>query len=150
MMTRVEAAKLTLNELDRIRYDRAAALHRSDEGRFLKRFNDTLDRESAQLLADHFNVLRAASAMGEDHDLVMEEVKLTKERLKALRSDMTNGALDEKAAIPAIQQEERIISSMDSMVAQVIANYKAVQKAWDDLSTVDSLLANNPRTLALP
>lgn len=150
MITNVKAAKLTLNELDRIRYDRAAALYRSDQGRFMQRFDDTLDRESAQKLADHFSVLRAASAMGEDHDRVVEDVMHTNERLRALRNDMIHGAMNSEDAAPAILAEERIVSTLDTMVTQVIANYKAVQKAWDDLAAVDSLLANTPGPVALP
>ncbi len=150
MITNVKAAKLTLNELDRIRYDRAAALYRSDRGRFMQRFDDTLDRESADKLANHFNVLRAASAMGEDHDRVAEDVMRTNERLRALRNDMTHGAMGAEGATSAILAEERNVSTLDTMVTQVIANYKAVQKAWDDLAAVDSLLANTPGPIVLP
>lgn len=150
LITSVKASQLTLNELHRIRYDRAEALYRSDESRFMERFKDTLDRESARKLADHFNVLRAASAMGEDHDRVMEDVIRTKERLKALRNDMALGAMNSNAAAPAIAGEELMVMTLDSMVAQVIINYKSVQKAWDDLAAVDSLLAEHPRPIASP
>lgn len=150
MITNMKAAKLTLNELDRIRYDRAAALYRSDQGRFLQRFDDTLDRESAEKLATHFNVLRAAADMGEDHDRVVEDVARTSDRLKALRNDMIHKAMDGKAATPAIRAELLIVSTLDTMVTDVIANYKAVQKAWDDLAEVDSLLAGTSGPIALP
>lgn len=150
MITNAKAAKLTLKELDRIRYDRAAALYRSDQGRFMQRFDDTLHRETALTLANHFNVLRAASAMGEDHDRVMEDVIRTYARLTALRNDMTHGAMDSEGATDAILAEERNVSTLDTMVSQVIANYKAVQKAWDDLAAVDSLLVNTPGPIPLP
>lgn len=150
MISHVKAAKLTLNELDRVRYDRAAALYRSDETRFLERFNDTLDRESAQKLADHFNVLRASAQMGLDHDRVAEDVIHTNERLRTLREDMVSGAMNANGATTAIAKEERIVGTLDSMVAQVIINYKAVQKAWDDLAAVDSLLAGHQRPIQLP
>jgi hypothetical protein len=150
MITRVEAAKLTLNELDRIRYDRAAALYRSDSPRFVARFTDTLDRATAERLGNHFMVLRAAADMGNDHDLVVNDLAGSKERLRALRGDMVNGSMDAEEAAQAMINETIALDGLDAQVQQVIANYRAVQRAWDDLATVDSLLAASPRNTQLP
>ncbi|MEX1131601.1 MAG: hypothetical protein WEC15_00110 [Flavobacteriales bacterium] len=150
MITSLEAAKLTLNELDRIRYDRAAALYRSDSSRFIARFADTLDRSTAERLGNHFRVLRAAANIGADHSLVGEDLASSKERLLALRNDMENGALNEEGTHQALLNETRIVDALDGQVQQVIVNYRAVQRAWDDLATVDSLLAASPRNTQLP
>ncbi len=150
MITRVEAAKLTLNELDRIRYDRAAALYRSDAPRFMERFKDTLDRATALRLGNHFNVLRAAGEMGNDHDSIASDLVDSKERLRALRHDMVNGAMDAEETTVILTNEATALEVLDAQVRQVITNYRAVQRAWDDLASVDSLLAEGPRNTMQP
>lgn len=150
MITRLEAAKLTLNELDRSRYDRAAALYRSDEHRFLQRFQDTLDRSTALLLGNHFNVLRAAADMGRDHNLVADELVVSQERLRALRNDMVNGAFGAEEATLVMGNESKALELLDADIQQVITNYKSVQRAWDDLATVDTLLVSNPHNAPQP
>jgi hypothetical protein len=141
MITRVDAAMLTLNELDKGRYSRAAALFRSENPRFIQRFNDTLDRATAERLGNHFNVLRASGDMGQDHDLVLVELGRTSERLRALRQDMTNRAIGSDEVEGFLRTEAQRMDGLDGMVAQVIANYRSVQGAWDDLGAIDSLLA---------
>lgn len=149
MLTRAEAALLTLGELDRGRYDRAAALYRSDAPRFMERFRDTLDRNTAERLGGHFLVLRAAEDMGKGHDQVVDELTSVRSRLRALRNDLMNGSMGGREASTAIRDEARAVDALDAPVQTVIANYRAVQRAWDSLASVDSLLAAGPRKTAL-
>ena len=143
MLTNVEAAILTLNELDKGRYTRAAALYRSDAPRYQQRFRDTLDRSTALLLGNHFRVLLAAGSMGSDHDSVLLELASAKARLTALRTDLVNGGMDEPHAGPSIATEREYADSLAHVVNVVITNYRTVQAAWDELDTVDVLLAGN-------
>jgi hypothetical protein len=148
LLTTVEAALLTLNELDRERYTRATAVYRSQAARFQERFKDTLDRPTAELLGNHFRLLRAAESMGEEHDQVLAELIVTKDRLKALRRDMESGAMHAQDADKALATEHDAGTYLAVHVDAVIANYRAVQRAWDERDAVDSLLAltnNDPQ-----
>ena len=148
LLTSVEAALLTLNELDRERYTRATAVYRSEALRFQERFKDTLDRPTAELLGNHFRLLRAAETMGQEHDLMLAELVVAKERLKALRQDLESGALDGQGAEVALAAERNVGKDMAEQVDAVIANYRTIQRAWEERDAVDSLLAetnNDPK-----
>jgi hypothetical protein len=148
LLTTVEAALLTLNELDRERYTRAAEVYHTDLQRFQERFKDTLDRPTAELLGNHFRLLRAAESMGEEHDRMLAELIVSKDRLKALRKDMESGAIRAPEAEGALAAERRAGSHIAVLVDAVIANYRTVQRAWEDRDAVDSLLAvtnNDPQ-----
>jgi hypothetical protein len=148
LLTTVEAALLTLNELDRERYTRATAVYRSEAARFQERFKDTLDRPTAELLGNHFRLLRAAESMGEEHDQVLAELIVSKDRLKALRRDMESGAMNAQDADKALAAERDASAYTAVHVDAVIANYRTIQRAWEDRDAVDSLLAvtnNDPQ-----
>jgi len=150
LMTRVEAAHLTLNELDRGRYGRAAALFRSEAERFSTRFQDTLDRRTAEQLGNQYLVLRAADGMGRDHDAVLLLLLRTRDRLHDLRNDLVSGAIGEEEAQRHVAAETRAVDALDAPVQAVIANYKAVQRAWDDLAEIDPLMAASPNNPMRP
>lgn len=148
LLTTVEAALLTLNELDHARYTRATAVYRSESARFQERFKDTLDRPTAELLGNHFRLLRAAESMGEEHEQVLAALILGKERLKALRKDMESGAIHAEEAEVALAAERKAGTHVADQVDAVIANYRTIQRAWEERDTVDSLLAitnNDPK-----
>jgi hypothetical protein len=140
LVTATDAAVLTLNELDQGRYDRMDTLFQQHQARFLERFKDTLDPNSAHVLGDQFLQLRSARQLGEDHVRVMSDIAAASERLRALRTDLANGAIDTVAAAAIITNEERRHTALLDAVRAVIANYRSVQLAWDRRVEVDSLL----------
>lgn len=150
LITRVEAAHLTLNELDRGRYGRAEAVFRSEADRFTARFQDTLDPATAEAMVTHFRVLRAAGSMGESHDLLVERLADDRERLRHLHADLLSGAIGAEEAREIIAREAQRVDALDPPVQAVIANYKAVQRTWDELPRIDSLLATQSRTIPQP
>lgn len=150
LITRVEAAILTLNELDHGRYARAEAVFRSDAPRYEERFKDTLDRHTALILGNHYKVLRAAGPMGREHQQVHADLGRTLDRLKALRTDLGTTAVDRKEAPSVLARERQQVATLDTLVHVVIQNYRSVQQAWDDLDEVEPLLASRASSTSRP
>lgn len=142
MLTTVEAALLTLNELDRERYTRATAQYQADAERFKERFRDTLDRATAERLGNHFRMLRAAEVMGNDHDRLVSELKMTKERLRALRRDLESGTVPSAEADRNCSAERAASANLAEHVDAVIANYRTIQRAWEERDTVETMMAD--------
>ncbi|MCW5899424.1 MAG: hypothetical protein KIT10_09170 [Flavobacteriales bacterium] len=142
MTTQAEAAVLTLNELDRRRYDRADSLFRATTDLFENRFNDTLGRQSAEQLGNHYLVLRSARAMGLDHDRVSTELAEAGRRLRALRADLAKGLMDPARGATAIATERLLLKDLDDNTHRLIDNYRALQRVWEGRQALDSLLAD--------
>lgn len=143
MITTMEAAQLTLNELDADRFDRLDQLHTEQQDAFMQRFDDTLDREGAKLLADHYLVLRDAASMAEAHRRVQQEVAGTVDRLKDLHTDLKAGALSPKEGGTMIASEREQVEALEENVHRTISNYRTAQRIWDGLQEVDSALRSN-------
>lgn len=141
MITAMEAAMLTLNELDAQRFDQLDSLYTERRSAFSDRFDDTLDRSSAQLLGDHFLALRDARSMAADHRRVQQEVAGTVSRLRALHTDLEAGAIEPKEAGAILAEERTQIAALDTNVHSTITNYRTAQRIRDGLMDVDSLLA---------
>ncbi len=141
MINNVEAASMTLNELDRGRYDRADSVFRQNAPRFAERFIDTLDRPGATLLGNHYLVLRTAYAMGQDHDRVAGELAEASQRLRSLRTDLANGVLDPQRGAMAIATERLLLHDLEANTHRLIDNYRTLQRTWDERQAVDSMLA---------
>lgn len=149
LMTNVEAAILTLNELDPQRYTRAADAYLEREPLFQVRFLDTLDRISAELLGDQFITLSTAGEMAHDHSRTLEELHAAADRLRTLRHDVMNAAMDMEEEQMAVNTEQQVQQLLQNNVQQAIENYKAVQHTWDLLPRTDSLLAaGRPQEIA--
>jgi len=144
LITSLEAATLTLNELDRGRYHRADSLFQAEGALFLDRFRDTLDRGAADALGNHYLVLRAAKAMGEDHDRTLAELLTAITRLKALRTDLASGALGADEGRTAIATERLAYRDLEANVHRTIDNYRTVQRAWEDRTRVGPLPTAEP------
>lgn len=144
LLTSVDAALLTLNELDRVRYHRSDSLHAQREALFNVRLADTLDRATADALANQFLVLRSAARMGEDHDRLLTDLTAARVRLAALQTDLTNGAMDPVTATDALAHEHHHVVQLDSNVRWVLDNYRSIQRVWDDLPRIDSILVEEP------
>ena len=142
LITATDAAVLTLNELDRSRYARMDSLFAGERTRFDARFADTLGRDAAGMLGSQFILLRAAGTMGKDHERVLARLIEDSERLRWLRNDLANNALDAKEAAPLIAQEQRQHADVISGVHAVMDNYRLVQHAWDRADSVATLLAD--------
>ncbi len=144
----MEAANMTLNELNLDHYQKATTLLDADRALYRDRFQDTLDKATALTLAGHFNRLREATHMSDDHASVQEATGTSAKRLRALHTDLEAGSLDPDAAARAILIELRIAKNMDSLVQQVIMNYRSTQLALTLQPKVDSLLAKLPESQA--
>jgi len=140
LTTSMEAANLTLNELDLDRYYKASMILEQDSTRFRQRFNDTLDRSSAMTLAGYYIHLEQAEHMALDHQEVYAATARATLRLKDLRNDLLTGALDVEDATNAIALERTNAEQLSEMVQQVITNYRNTQNVLANQATVDSLL----------
>jgi hypothetical protein len=147
LITTVDAAILTLNELDPARFDRAAAAFAQREGDFQRRFQDTLERSEAELLGDQYLALNAADDMASDHRRTLQELRGSAERLRALRRDVMNAAMPLEEEKVALATETQVQQLLRENVDQTIANYRIIQQAWDRLPATDSLLTDQPNTI---
>jgi hypothetical protein len=142
MITSLEAAMLTLDELDHGRYVRVDSLYTVHQQSFAQRFRDTLGRHEALLLANHFLVLRAARSMGDDHLALREHLADAAQRLRNLRQDLASGIMDHEQGAVALARERLILQDTEESVHRALDNYRTVQRAWDDRTEVGSLLAD--------
>ncbi|MBL7952539.1 MAG: hypothetical protein JNM62_12565 [Flavobacteriales bacterium] len=140
LITAMEAARLTLNELDTQRYATADSILKLRRVLFLRRFNDTLDKPSAALLGDQFVQLREATRRATDHRHVMDAVTSGSARLKQLKQDLSASALLEEEVGKAILNETNAAEAIENSVMHVITNYQANQRVLDLQARVDSLL----------
>lgn len=141
LITSVDAAILTLNELDRARYQRTDSMFQVQRLLFETRFQDTLDRATADALGNQFIVLRGSAEMGHAHESVLNDLSASSERLRALQLDLKNGAMEPDAARTVIANEYKTWTSLETSVLGVIENYRVVQRAWENVAHIDSLLA---------
>lgn len=141
LITSMEAANLTLNELDLDRYYKASMILQHDSSRFKQRFNDTLDRASAMTLAGYYVHLQQAEHMAVDHQQVYAATAVATARLKDLRNDLTAGALDVNDATQVVSLELMNAEQLSEMVQQVITNYRTTQTVLANQAAVDSLLS---------
>jgi hypothetical protein len=140
LINALEAARLTLNELDTQRYAKADSILQATRARFLQRFNDTLAKDAATTLGDQFVQLREANRRGADHRNVHRSVVGAGIRLKKLRNDVSVSALNEQDVVAALATERLAAEAIEGAVLQVIANYQATQRVLDRQPLVDSLL----------
>ena len=149
LITRVDAAILTLNELDAGRFRQGADAFAARETLFDRRFNDTLDQKEAELLGSQFLILDAASEMAADHERTLKELEVSAERLRNLRTDVMNAAMSTEEEEKAIGIEQHVHQLLHANVEQTIANYRSMQDSWERLPATDSLL-NAADTVTLP
>jgi hypothetical protein len=147
LITSIDAALLTLNELDPVRYAHSDSLHAQREALFNVRFTDTLDRTVADALATPFLVLRSAARMGEDHRRVVTDLEAARIRLAALQTDLSSGAMEPETSAAALVEERNLAVQLDSNVHWILDNYRSLQRVWDDLPRIDSLLTADPTTV---
>lgn len=147
LITSVDAAMLTLNELDRARFQRTDSMFQAQRALFETRFQDTLDRATADALGNQFIVLRGSAEMGKAHENVLIDLGATAERVRALALDLKNGAMEPEAGRAALANEYKAWASLDSSVHVAIDNYRLVQSAWDNAAHTDTLLTPVASTL---
>ncbi len=140
MITSLEAAMLTLNELDHGRYLRADSLFQQQQGSFNARFRDTLDRSTADKLGNHFLVLRASGRMGDDHMQLLADLTRATERLRNLRQDLSTAVMDPEQGALALARERITLHDLEANVHRAIDNYRTVQRMWEERDTIDTLL----------
>ena len=147
LISATDAAVLTLNELDRGRYRRSDSLFRDQQAGFASLFEDTLGRHAATVLADQYIALRASAAMGSDHERLLADITSSSERLRVLRSDLSNGSIQKEKGALLIGHEQQRHTAIIEEVHHVIDNYRTLQQAWDRRDTVAVLLSEaNPST----
>lgn len=142
LITSMEAARLTLNELDTLHYSTADSILRATRSQFLLRFSDTLGKATATTLGNQFIALREAGLRATDHRNVVSAVRDEALRLTQLRNDMNAGALNREETAKAIVNETAASAVIEHRVIQVITNHQATQRVLELQTTVDSLLAD--------
>ncbi len=140
LITTIDAAIFTLNELDPGRFDRAHTAFAEREPLFKERFADTLDRRSAELLGDQYLALQASGSMATDHVRTLQELAGAAERLRTLRQDIGNAAMNVEEERTAIGTEEQVHELLQANVQRTIQNYRTIQEVWEKLPATDSLL----------
>ena len=150
LTTALEAATLTLNELDVRHYATADSIWGTTRHLFLERFADTLDRTNAATLGEQFLRLRAASRMAIEHRKAQAAIDAAVIRVNALRGDLAQGAIDREAGHVAFLNEQHSVASLDTLVQHVIVNYRSTQRALEFQATMDRLLVDNPMNRSDP
>ena len=140
LINALEAARLTLNELDTQRYAKADSILQATRALFLQRFNDTLAKDMAATLGDQFVQLREANRRGADQRNVHRSVVDAGLRLKQLRNDISVSALQVQDIVTALATERLAAEAIEAGVLQVITNYQTTQRVLDRQPLVDSLL----------
>jgi hypothetical protein len=143
LISATDAASLALRELDRGRYERADSLFSAQDSALRARFTAPLRPDTARPLANQWIALRNAVAMGGNHERVLNELLTSAERLRALRSDIANGAIARKQAAPFIAAEQKRHTALIEGAHAVLDNYRILQRAWDRRDTVLTLLATH-------
>ncbi len=138
----MEAARLTLNELDTAHYATADSLLQAGRALFLRRFADTLGRDHAAALGEQFIQLREAPRRAADHRNVLRAIDNGAVRLKQLRVDLTNSAFTEEQVAQALRTEIGAAEAIEHHTMQVITAYQANQGALERQPAIDSLLAD--------
>ncbi|MBL0127165.1 MAG: hypothetical protein IPP83_06825 [Flavobacteriales bacterium] len=136
-----DGATLTLNELDRERYDRSDSMFAFQQPLFTDRFTDTLNPVAAQALGSQYISLRASANMGRDHVRVLDELITTSARLRILRKRLADGTMDRNDGATAIAAEQQHHTAVIVGVHVIMDNYRQLQRAWDRRDTVNTLLA---------
>ncbi|MBK7241023.1 MAG: hypothetical protein IPI00_12835 [Flavobacteriales bacterium] len=129
----------TLMQLDQHLYavsDSALTVHEQD---YNELFMDTLDRATADALANQYLVLREAEHVQRDHLDLQREISSTQQRLEDLRNDLNSGAMDNEAAHAAIAAELQRASSVERATALIASNHFTIKRTLEELSTTDPL-----------
>lgn len=142
LITSMEAARLTLHELDTQHYATADSILEGTRALFLQRFADTLDKNTATVLGNQFIALRETGHRATDHRMVVQAVHEAEVRLARLRHDVSSGALAAEDAAMAIANETAASGTIEQGVMQVITNHQATQRVLEQQAKVDSLLAD--------
>ena len=142
LITTMEAARLTLNELDTQRYATADSILQGTRALFLHRFHDTLDKTTATALGNQFIALRETDRRATDHRQVVKAVHDAANRLGRLRNDVNSGALSAEDVAKAIANEAAATEGIEHALMQVITNHQATQRVLEQQATADSLLAD--------
>jgi hypothetical protein len=142
LISATDGAMLTLNELDRERYQRSDSLFTMQQASFADRFADTLGRDVAKTLGNQFLALRTASVMGEDHVRVLDDLIASGERLRALRTQLAQGTMRRAEGANAIAAEQAHHTALIVGVHAVMDNYRVLQRAWDRRDSVSNWLAD--------
>lgn len=142
LITTLEAARLTLNELDTQRYAAADSLLQWHRALFLKRFSDTLDKADAALLGDQFVQLRQATRRANDHRNVARAVDHGTARLKLLKQDLAAAAWPQEEVTRALLDETNATVGIEASVMQVMEAYQTNSRALERQPQVDSLLTD--------
>jgi hypothetical protein len=65
--------------------------------------------------------------------------------LRALRTDIASGAMDPRAAAPAIATEKVLLTQLEADTHRAFDNYRSLQRAWDQRHQVAQLMGDaNP------
>ncbi len=141
LITSVEAASLTLDEISVHSFDVADSILVSTRPLFLERFADTLDRPTATILGDQFVQLRDAAAMRAEQQRVTLDLERTMLRLQDLRTDLVAGAMGKEGGLAAVIQEQDEVTNLISEVEHTLENHRTTQRVLEKQPMVDSLLA---------
>lgn len=142
LMHVMEAARLTLNELDTQRYAAADSILHLRRTLFLDRFNDTLTKPAAALLGDQFVQLREAARRSQDHRHVDQAVAESTTRLMRLKQDLNAAALGEEEIVQALKRERDTAAALEKSVLLVVTNHQLNERVLEQQAAVDSVLAD--------
>lgn len=129
----------TLMDLDQHVYVLSDSVLNVHEEDYNELFTDTLDRATADALANQYLVLREAEHVQADQLNLQREISSTQQRLEDLRNDMNSGAMDNEAASAAIATELLRASSVEHATALIASNHFTIKRTLEELGTTDAL-----------
>ncbi|HQV53610.1 MAG: hypothetical protein IPF95_01760 [Flavobacteriales bacterium] len=129
----------TLMQLDQHLYAVSDSVLKVHAENYSELFTDTLDRATADALANQYLVLREAEHVERDHLDLQREISSTQQRLEDLRNDLNSGAMDNEAAHAAIAAELQRASSVERATALIASNHFTIKRTLEELSTTDPL-----------
>ncbi|MBP6313368.1 MAG: hypothetical protein WAR83_16020 [Flavobacteriales bacterium] len=103
-------------------------------------FSDTLDRATADALANQYLVLREAEHVEHDHLDLQREIASTQQRLTDLRNDLFSGAMENVSVLTALASERHRAGAIEHATAMIASNHFTIKRSLEELSRTDSLL----------
>jgi hypothetical protein len=144
LITRTDAALLTLNELDTAHYAGAEAFHAAHAGTLDSLLHDTLDDAHAELLVNAAIVMRHVPHMADDHRRVAADLQAAAQRLRALRTDLERGAIPPDEGAPLVERERAMAVVRDTATHRLLDNNRILQGLTARFPQLDSLLLHTP------
>lgn len=140
LLEELQQSNRTLTAVDTVTVFELADKVKSDL-QLLHQMVDTLELESAEIIADAYGERNKLFYFKDNYSLFTKELNVSNQQVNKLKQDLNNDLLSDEKFNEYYQQEKAIIVNLNEKIAQVV---KDLNEAFDviikNTSTVDSLL----------